>query len=341
MRTLRSTLSRHCLVLSTFNCGMETAELQRSSQEATPSSCWRAIAFVLLSISVLFSHLHRNVGTALAGRNGILVLRCHANNLYVYLLNHRSVMHRVVSFSRIFNAMNMSNGKHIGKMGLLKRSFKGSIGDIVFGMEDGTVSVFGLVFGMALSVTEHDVLLAGIAGGAAGAISMMAGAYLDAKSEQQAQSRWNSQNAGINDVKMEDRKALINQLSESGVAADDVTALDGLLRHNPRIMEVIEEQAQKKQGNFRSSPFVQSIWMLIADILASSVPIIPFFFFDLERARVWSIVVTSVLLIVLGIGRSRITHTNTLKTVVETVVIAYAAAIGGILLIKLFHMSAF
>ena len=31
------------------------------------------------------------------------------------------------------------------------KSFYDSIGDIVFGMEDGTVSIFGLVFGVASS----------------------------------------------------------------------------------------------------------------------------------------------------------------------------------------------
>ncbi len=31
----------------------------------------------------------------------------------------------------------------------IRTSFFASFGDIVFGMEDGTVSIFGLVFGMA------------------------------------------------------------------------------------------------------------------------------------------------------------------------------------------------
>ena len=33
----------------------------------------------------------------------------------------------------------------------IKASFSDSVGDIVFGMEDGTVSIFGLVFGVAAS----------------------------------------------------------------------------------------------------------------------------------------------------------------------------------------------
>ena len=71
-----------------------------------------------------------------------------------------------------------------GALGRLGESFRASIGDVVFGMEDGAVSIFGLVFGVAQAAeTSADVLLAGATGAAAAAVSMMAGAWLDASSE--------------------------------------------------------------------------------------------------------------------------------------------------------------
>jgi VIT1/CCC1 family predicted Fe2+/Mn2+ transporter len=64
----------------------------------------------------------------------------------------------------------------------LKRSLVASSGTIVFGMEDGTVSIFGLVFGVAATTTSSSaVLVAGATGAAAAAVSMMAGAFLDAE----------------------------------------------------------------------------------------------------------------------------------------------------------------
>ena len=63
----------------------------------------------------------------------------------------------------------------------VEKSFSSSFGDIVFGMEDGTVSIFGLVFGVAASAhSSAPVLLAGATGAIAAAVSMMAGTYLDA-----------------------------------------------------------------------------------------------------------------------------------------------------------------
>src|SRR6202051_886672 len=62
----------------------------------------------------------------------------------------------------------------------LKTSLQASFGKVVFGMEDGTVSIFGLVFGVAASAANSRVvLLAGSTGAAAAAIAMMAGTYLD------------------------------------------------------------------------------------------------------------------------------------------------------------------
>src|SRR5580693_4405610 len=66
--------------------------------------------------------------------------------------------------------------------GRLKTSLQASAGEIVFGMEDGTVSIFGLVFGVAATTSNNAaVLIAGASGAAAAAVAMMAGVYLDAE----------------------------------------------------------------------------------------------------------------------------------------------------------------
>ena len=62
----------------------------------------------------------------------------------------------------------------------LRGSLANSAGTIVFGMEDGTVSIFGLIFGVAVTTSSTaTVLIAGASGAVAAAVSMMAGAYLD------------------------------------------------------------------------------------------------------------------------------------------------------------------
>ena len=62
-----------------------------------------------------------------------------------------------------------------------------SAGTVVFGMEDGTVSIFGLIFGVAATTSNTaTVVIAGASGAVAAAVSMMAGAYLDVETTRDA-----------------------------------------------------------------------------------------------------------------------------------------------------------
>src|SRR5271165_4778782 len=91
------------------------------------------------------------------------------------------------------NEQTISTAVHPKSKSFLQRvwqSFMSALGSIVFGMEDGTVSIFGLVFGVAASATNSQtVLLAGATGAISAAVSMMAGTYLDVSTERdQAQA---------------------------------------------------------------------------------------------------------------------------------------------------------
>ncbi len=75
--------------------------------------------------------------------------------------------------------------------------------------------------------------------------------------------------------------------------------------------------------------------MFVTDLFAAAVPVVPFALFTLATARIVSLAVTFVLLVLLGVGRSMIGHRRLLPTVTETIGIAAAAACAGILVGKL------
>jgi vacuolar iron transporter family protein len=213
----------------------------------------------------------------------------------------------------------------------LKRSLVESAGTIVFGMEDGTVSIFGLIFGVAATTTSsHVVLIAGAAGAVSAAVSMMAGAYLDAEtSRDEAKANRTSQQADPAQT-----AASVDALLSSRQAADGLTpqlsaALVGAVRNDP---DALKGLAFALQGPdvVEQNPWEQALWMLIADFLSAAVPILPFVFLPIVQARFVSAAVTTTLLIVLGIGRARIAKRGMISTVVETVSIGIAAALAGV-----------
>jgi predicted membrane protein (TIGR00267 family) len=69
--------------------------------------------------------------------------------------------------------------------------------------------------------------------------------------------------------------------------------------------------------------------MFVADLIAASIPVIPFALFGLNTARLVSVAITLLLLVVLGIGRAAIGKRRTLTTVLETIGIAAGAAVAG------------
>jgi len=75
--------------------------------------------------------------------------------------------------------------------------------------------------------------------------------------------------------------------------------------------------------------------MFVSDLFAALVPVAPFVFLPLASARLVSLVITAVLLLLLGVGRGLVGHRNVVLTALETLAIAAAAAFAGFLIGKL------
>ena len=219
----------------------------------------------------------------------------------------------------------------------IKDSLVASSGDIVFGMEDDTVSIFGLVFGVAASAPDsRTVLLAG-ATGAAAAVSMMAGTYLDVSTAQgKARSELSREQQEIQDRPEAEASEVSARLEAAGFSATERTAIVSALQAHLQEWLKLEGETELKIGDTQDqSPVVQSMWMFISDLFAAFVPVIPFALFALGPARLVSVVITALLLVLLGLGRARVAETRLLPTVFQTVGIATGAAAAGLLIGKL------
>ena len=223
----------------------------------------------------------------------------------------------------------------------VRASLLSSIGDVAFGMEDGAVSVAGLVFGVAASTNDAQiVLLAGATGAIAGAVSMMAGTYLDVHSELSRSAALVAQaRRAIAADPGAARDRVAGQLLAAGFTETEARAVTAAFTRNPDAL--LEYVAAFELGVPRSagaSPWTHAIWMFIADLFAASIPVIPFALFDIETARVVSLIVTGALMAVLGIARGRVGHEPVWRTALQTMAIAGAAALAGVLIGRLVTM---
>lgn len=211
-------------------------------------------------------------------------------------------------------------------VGRARDSLNRSTGTIVFGMEDGTVSIFGLVFGVAATTNDtRTVLIAGASGAAAAAVSMMAGAYLDAETtrdQTKAKKLPSSQSPNF-------LGSLSQRLAGMGLAEVDSEALLKAVQNEPGALRGLVCAVEGPE-DARLNPGEQALWMLLADFLAAAIPIVPFVILPIHEARLVSSMVTALLLVSLGIGRAKIAKRGFIRTVCETVFIGVAAALAGV-----------
>ena len=142
-------------------------------------------------------------------------------------------------------------------------------------MEDGAVSIAGLVFGVAASTNDAQiVVLAGATGAVAGAVSMMAGTYLDVHSER---SLATAQVADARTALAADSEAALarvaGQVRTAGFTPDETEAVVAGLRRNPEaLLSYVAAFELGVPMRTESSPRAHALWMFVADLFAAERP---------------------------------------------------------------------
>jgi VIT1/CCC1 family predicted Fe2+/Mn2+ transporter len=178
---------------------------------------------------------------------------------------------------------------------------------------------------------------AGGTGAVAAAVSMMAGTFLDVEStNDQAAAREAEEKARYEEHRDEWDQAARDRLVSAGFTGGQAQTVIGIVHDNPGPGLQIAAAVDLGAGEVaRQNPFVQSAWMFFTDLFAAAVPVVPFALFTLATARIVSLTVTFLLLVLLGVGRSMVGHRRVLPTVAQTVGIAAAAAAAGLAVGKL------
>lgn len=215
----------------------------------------------------------------------------------------------------------------------MKESIRDCSGEIVFGMSDGVVSIFGLVAGMVAAASSGSViLLAGATAAIAATVSMMAGVFLDIESERD-EARVEARERAV-EISQDPEGAiskLISDLQGTGLSGTSLEAIREDMKANPLSIQKFEDAVagEEETAAQKTSPVIHACWMGIADFIAAMTPVVPFIFLPLEQAKIVFIFGTFILLTLLGIGRAKLGERPMLRTVLETVAIAATAAIAG------------
>ena len=206
----------------------------------------------------------------------------------------------------------------------------GWIGQAIYGANDGLGSVFGIVTGVAGATAGGPaVLIAGLAGMLASALSMGSGAYLATKAErevQEAEMRRERQEVMDHPEEEEEELALFYQLK--GVPKDEAETLAARLIAQPdTALKVLgNEELGLSEESFQN-PWTAAISATLSTATGAFIPIVPFFFTKGFPAIILSFVISALSHFLIGAAKTVVTGLSPWRSGTEMTVIGLGEAL--------------
>ncbi len=199
---------------------------------------------------------------------------------------------------------------------LAKRSDSGKqaagwIGDAIYGVNDGLGAIFGIVSGVSGATlgNSHYVLLAGIAGMVASALSMGSGAYLAAKSECEIyEAELAREREAIRMNGLEARELLSLYYQVKGLPQTDADRVVEHIAKDPeQMLRALAAERLNSTEAALSNPMTSAFTGALSTAVGAFVPIIPFFFLSGFPAVIISGVISLAAHFAVGAAKSLIT----------------------------------
>lgn len=209
----------------------------------------------------------------------------------------------------------------------------GFLRNVVYGFNDGLTANFGLVAGVIgaqAASARHTVIVAGVAGLIADALSMGASGFLAAKSEQEVYA---------NEIAMErDEVALMPEIERDelaliyeakGMAGEAAYALATEVMADPERM--LQEQVQGELGisDPHMSPLREAWITGLATAIGALIPVFPFFLWNGETAIIVAFVIAMASHWIVGAARSVFTGRSVFRSGLDMFVVGLGVAVVG------------
>ena len=206
------------------------------------------------------------------------------------------------------------------------------IREVVFGAQDGLISTLVLVTAVSAAVTDKTtVIVAGLAGALAGMISMSTGTYLGSKAEKEVfQAEIDKEAKELEENPAEEMAELVFLYHQQGMNYHEAREMAEHIASDKELwLRTLVEKELGIDPDLASNPIKDALTMGGSFILASLVPIAPYFFMGGSAAIGASAAAALASLFALGMLKSRLSQRSPLVQAVEILLIGAAAAALG------------
>jgi VIT1/CCC1 family predicted Fe2+/Mn2+ transporter len=211
-----------------------------------------------------------------------------------------------------------------------KTASGGFLRNVVYGFNDGLTANFGLVAGVigAATVNQHQaVVVAGVAGLIADALSMGSSGYLASKSEREVyEYEISMEKAEVELMPEIERDELAIIYETKGMDRDSAHALATRIMADPALMLKEQVQEELKIGEFKLSPFREGWITGLATAFGAAIPVFPFLVWHGATAIIISFTISMLSHFIVGAARSVFTGRGVFRSGFDMFVVGVGVA---------------
>jgi vacuolar iron transporter family protein len=214
--------------------------------------------------------------------------------------------------------------------------------DVILGGQDGLVNVLGIVLGVSAASQDVKILIAAsLAAAFAEAVSMAAVAYtstlaqIDHYTKEVAKER-----KEIEDTPEEEReevREIYRQKGFSGKLLEDIVSQ--VTSNKERWLKSLVKEELNLEEIDKSTLLTVSATVGIAALVASFIPVLPFFFLSHGSAMIVSLIASTIALFAIGAYEAKTYVGSWWKSGIQLAVIGMSAAVIGFLIGKIFEVK--
>jgi VIT1/CCC1 family predicted Fe2+/Mn2+ transporter len=187
----------------------------------------------------------------------------------------------------------------------------GWVGDAIYGVNDGLGSIFGIVSGVSGATlgNSHFVLIAGLAGMVASALSMGSGAYLAAKSEREIyDAEFAREKEAVEDNEAEAREILSLSYQIRGLPEEDAKRfVNHIAKDKDQLIRALARERLNTTEEGLRKPTVAAVSGALSTAVGAFIPVIPFFFLTGFPAVIVAAIISLLAHFAVGAAKSLIT----------------------------------
>ena len=206
----------------------------------------------------------------------------------------------------------------------------GWIGQAIYGANDGLGSVFGIVSGVAGATAGGPaVLVAGLAGMLASALSMGSGAYLASKAEREVnQAEIDRERRELETHPEEEMEELSLFYQLKGVPEGEANTLAMRLVAQPeQALRALTSEELGFTDQALSNPWIEAVSATLSTALGAFIPIIPFFFTRGYPAIIASFAISTLAHFLIGASKTIVTGLSPWKSGMEMTLVGLGEAL--------------